>query len=185
EGRRLAGYDRHKTKAWIITIGVWLVGIVLNIILVIVLTTTGIVSFTGGATTGQDDTTTSDTADDGSQDGGAQGGDTGDGAQDDQQAAGGAAADWADSTYGTFDPVTTTGSGEQIVELPEGVESAYVTVEDTSGDGLRSYGVDESGEMVGRQIAALPGGGTGSGVIGVETGDEATHIEVSGTGDWE
>lgn len=185
EGRRLAGYDRHKTKAWIITIGVWLVGIVLNIILVIVLTTTGIVSFTGGATTGQDDTTTSDTADDGSQDGGAQGGDTGDGAQDDQQAAGGAAADWADSTYGTFDPVTTTGSGEQIVELPEGVESAYVTVEDTSGDGLRSYGVDEAGEMVGRQIAALPGGGTGSGVIGVETGDEATHIEVSGTGDWE
>lgn len=191
EGRKLAGYHRHKTKAWIITVGIWLLGIIVSIILAIVVATTGIVSFTGGAT-GSDDTTTSDSSDDNAQNGGdtAQDGgddaaDDGSGAQDDQQAAGGAAADWADSTYGSFEPATTSGSGEEVVALPEGATSAYVTIEDVSGEGLRSYGVDEAGEMTGSQIVSLPEGGTGSGVIGVDDSDDSTGIEVNATGDWE
>lgn len=186
EGRRLAGYDRHKKKAWIITIGVWLVGIVLNIILVIVLTMTGALSFSGGVTTGSDGTTTSDSSDDNAQDDQQAGGDdagAGD-APDDQQAAGGAAADWADSTYGSFEATTASGSGEDVVALPEGVTAAYVTVEDVSGEGVRTYGVDDAGEMTGSQLVALPEGGTGSNVIGVDDFGDATGIEVNARGDW-
>ena len=192
EGRRLAGYDRHKKKAWIITIGVWLVGIVLNIILVVVLTMTGALSFTGGATTGPDDTTTSDSSDDNASDDQNDGGDTSgddtsgdDAAPDDQQAAGGAAADWADSTYGSFDAETATGSGNDVVELPEGVTTAYVTVEDVSGEGVRTNGVDDAGEFTGSQVVSLPAGGTGSGVVGVESYEDAAGIEVSASGEWE
>ncbi|WP_101588397.1 TM2 domain-containing protein [Brevibacterium jeotgali] len=195
EGRRLTGYDQHKKKAWIITIGVWLVGIVLNIILVIVLAMTGALSFTGGAPTGSDDTTTSDSSDDNDDnaddadnaddDQQTGGGEAGAGeAPDEQPAAGGAAADWADSTYGSFEPTTASGSGADVVALPEGVTAAYVTVEDVSGEGVRTYGVDDAGEMTGSQLVGLPAGGSGSNVIGVDDYGDATGIEVTATGDW-
>ncbi len=184
EGRKLAGYDRHKKKAWIITIGVWLLNVVVGIILMIVLTMTGALSFSGGGSAGPDQSTTSDSSDDTGQDDGndTAGDDT---SGDDQQAAGGAAADWADSTYGTFEPVTASGSGEDVVELPDGVSAAYVTVEDVSGEGVRTYGVDEAGDVTGAGVVSLDAGGTGNGVVGVESYEDPAGIEVSARGDWE
>lgn len=190
EGRKLAGYDRHKKKAWIITIAVWLLGIILNVILFVVLTTTGALTFNNGTQPSTDDTTTSDTADDSQQ-----GDDTqddaaddtaGDDAQGDQQAAGDDAVAWAESTYGSFDPVTVSGSGDDVVALPDGVTAAIYTVTDTGDNySISAYGVDDAGDISGSQTVRVPEGESASSVIGVSDYATSTGIQVSAGGDWE
>ena len=192
EGRPLAGYDRHKKKAWIITIGVWLLGIILNIILFVVLTTTGIVTFSNSTPPSTDDTTTSD---DSNQDDGAQGdpaddtaGDDtqADDAQDDQAAADGAVADWADSTFGSFDPVTVSGSGDEIVPLPDGATGAVYTLTDTGDNySITAYGVDDAGDIAGSQTVRVTDGGSAQSVVGVDDYDDPTGIQIGASGDWE
>lgn len=193
EGRPLAGYDRHKKKAWIITIGVWLLGIVLNIILFVVLTTTGIVTFSNSTPPSTDDTTTSDDSnqDDGTQDDAADdtaGGDTqADDAQGDEPASG-AAADWADSTYGTFDAETVTGSGDDLVALPDGVTAAIFTITDTGDNySISAQGVDDSGDITGSNSVWLSTGQTGQSVVGLEDYNSRTPtaIRVNADDDWE
>lgn len=41
---------------------------------------------------------------------------------------------WADTVYGSFEPVLLAGSGDKTVEVPDGVDAAFLTFEH-SGDG--------------------------------------------------
>ncbi|WP_349829000.1 hypothetical protein [Brevibacterium litoralis] len=57
-------------------------------------------------------------------------------------AAEGEAAEWAESLWGTFDEVTFKGDGNDLVEIPDGIDAALVDFSATGGDYSRSLGVD-------------------------------------------
>ena len=184
QDRRLAGYDRHKKMAWIITIGVWLLQLVIGVVILIVVIATG--GFSVSASPGPDTDPGSSQQGDPSADGsGDQGGTDDTGGQDAPagEPASGDVVAWAESTYGTFDPVTVDGSGDQVVPLPDGVEAALITVEGAE-DYTTVNALNADGEDYGDMYLFLPAGETGQGAVGVSDYDTVTDINVEADGDW-
>ena len=183
QGRRLAGYDRNKKMAWIVTIIAWVISLLLSIIITVVLFMTGAATVTtttgpdGGQGTSQETEGPGQSGDGTGEQGGTDGGDT------DGQQASGAAADWAESTYGSFDPVTVDGSGDEVVPVPDGVEAAIVTIE-VQGDSARASSVDDSGSSAGSLYLSGTAGDSMSGDIGINDYSTATGIDVTAAGDW-
>ena len=175
EGRRLAGYDQHKKKAWIITIGVWLLQLVIGIIIAVIIAFTGGFSVSGGVSTGSGQQPTGSSSQPGG-DTGDQGGDTG------QQASGDARA-WAESTFGTFDPVTVHGTDDEIVPMPDGVDAAWVTLE-VVGPHARATPVDDAGELAGSMYLSGQSMDLLQGGVGIDDYKETAGIDVSGSGNW-
>ena len=187
EGRRLAGYDQHKKKAWIITIGVWLLQLVIGIIIAVIIAFTGGFSVSGGVSTGSGQQPTDSSSqpgdDTGDNQGGDTGGDTGDQGGDTGQQASGDARAWAESTFGTFDPVTVHGNGDEIVPMPDGVDAAWVTLQ-VVGDRARATPVDDAGELAGSMYLSGQSSDVLQGDVGIDDYKETAGIDVSGSGNW-
>jgi hypothetical protein len=184
QGRRLAGYDQHKKKAWIITIGVWLLQVVIAIIVTVIVAFTGGFSVSGGVSTGNGpQPSDSSPADPGDDQGDDTGDDTGDQGGDTGQQASGDATAWAESTFGTFDPVTVDGSGDEIVPMPDGIDAAIVTIE-VKGDRARATAVDDAEEIAGSMYLSGQSGDTLQSDVGIDDYRETAGIDVSGSGDW-
>ncbi|HJA38888.1 MAG TPA: TM2 domain-containing protein [Candidatus Brevibacterium intestinigallinarum] len=182
EGRRLAGYDQHKKKAWIITIGVWLLQLVIGIIIAVIIAFTGGFSVSGGVSTGSGQQPTDSSSQPGDDTGDNQGGDTG--GDTGWEAYGDARARaWAESTFGTFDPVTVHGTDDEIVPMPDGVDAAWVTLE-VVGPHARATPVDDAGELAGSMYLSGQSMDLLQGGVGIDDYKETAGIDVSGSGNW-
>src|SRR5699024_3674618 len=182
EARRLAGYDQHKKKAWIITIGVWLLQLVIGIIIAVIIAFTGGFSVSGGVSTGSGQQPTDSSSQPGDDTGDNQGGDTG--GDTGWEAYGDARARaWAESTFGTFDPVTVHGTDDEIVPMPDGVDAAWVTLE-VVGPHARATPVDDAGELAGSMYLSGQSMDLLQGGVGIDDYKETAGIDVSGSGNW-
>jgi TM2 domain-containing membrane protein YozV len=185
QGRRLAGYDQHKKKAWIITGLTWLFHLTVGITVTVILLVSSGVAVSGGVSTGSGQQPTDSSplqpgdghsADTSQQTSSDQGNETSSEDFSDITA-------WAESTFGTFDSVTVDGSGDEIVPMPDGIDAAIVTIE-VKGDRARATAVDDAEEIAGSMYLSGQSGDTLQSDVGIDDYRETAGIDVSGSGDW-
>ncbi|NLT25055.1 MAG: hypothetical protein GXX90_00110 [Microbacteriaceae bacterium] len=91
---------------------------------------------------------------------------------------------WADSEFGTYDPVTITGDGDTIIDLPAGAKAGIVTAK-TTADGYFSVIVrDDEGTGTDYLISGS-GPFEGQAAWGVWAYGEGTKVEITSRGAWE
>lgn len=109
---------------------------------------------------------------------------------------------WADKVYGTFKPITVSGSKAKDVKVPAGIEAAVITFTNGSDGSFTVSPVSKAeakwlidaadGEAGGLTIPAIAGEITGAGrasmssVWGIDTSDQAPAVRfhVESSGDW-
>lgn len=99
------------------------------------------------AGTGDGDAALDDGPSGAGEDGQADGGDEGDAADtaaDDFATS----AEWAAAEYGEFETFTASGSGEEVVEVPEGIDSGIITVSQTEMIPASPDVLDDAGEPI-------------------------------------
>jgi TM2 domain-containing membrane protein YozV len=187
QGRRLAGYDQHKKKAWIITGLTWLFHLTVGITVTVILLVSSGVAVSGGVSTGSGQQPTDSSplqpgdghsADTSQQTSSDQGNETSSEDFSDITA-------WAESTFGTFDSVTVDGSGDEIVPIPDGVEAALITLE-VKGEGEYAGAHAVARDEEDSNIMSLSGtaGDTLQGDVGPGNYPPPAGIEVWAGGNW-
>ena len=164
QGRRLAGYDQHKTIAWIVT----------GVVIVLTIITSAV---NGGNAASQ-------LAE-------APGTSAGQAADDRTEPAAPAPADepetaqsWADDTFGTFETITQSGAGDNLITLPDGATAGIVTA---THDGDRNFIVnvlDASNSPTGDLLVNTIGAYSGTAVYGFSAFGDGTTLEVNADGNW-
>lgn len=170
QGRPLGGYDQHKTTAWIIT-GVF-----------VVLGAIG--SAVNGARAGG--------ADDSLADAPAVEAPAEDAPAVEDQASEAAPEEepvvtvqaWADETFGTFAPVSQTGTGDDLVTLPEGATAAVVTATHDGEANFAIAGLDASNQSSGELLVNTIGAYSGSTALGATALGTTTSLQVTADGNW-
>ncbi|MFZ4893610.1 TM2 domain-containing protein [Plantibacter sp. Mn2098] len=166
QGRKLNGYDANKKVAWIVTAAV----IVLSSIISGINAAANIGSTIDGAgsSTGIVEVTTDDDAAPAAE----------------KPADGVDVQGWADKTFGAFEPIVQTGTGDNLVTLPAGVKAGIVTA---SHDGERNFAIsvlDASNESTGELLVNTIGAYAGSNVYGFNSFSEGTTLQVTADGNW-
>lgn len=91
---------------------------------------------------------------------------------------------WADDTFGTFAPVTATGSGDDIVTLPAGATAGIVTATHSGSRNFSLSILDSSNASTGELLVNTIGDYSGTTVYGLHSFGEGTTIKVTADGDW-
>ena len=148
QGFRLAGYDKHKKIAWIVTGALVALGIVINLI-------NGTANG-GGSTdaTTEPEVVASESA--------APDEEPSEEASEEPSApAQGASAEWADETFGTFPATPASGTGDNIVDLPAGATGGIVTATHSGSSNFSITVLDaangSTGELLVNTIGAYSG----------------------------
>lgn len=169
-GRPLDGYAKHRTLAWIVTA----VFIVLSLI----------VNGVNAANRGDDIAPIADAgisaSDEGEADAAAE--PATESAPEPEPAPEPTAADWAAETWGTFEPVTQSGTGDSIITLP--ATAAIVTA---THDGARNFvlsGLDASNQSTGDLLVNTIGPYSGTTVYGFTSFTEPKNLQVTADGNW-
>lgn len=176
QGRRLSGYDQHGRLAWIVTGAVTAAGLVLGVAFGVAST---IVAFTTASLA-----TTTQGAADGTQPVDPWAGDADAAVEPEPEVEPEPATvqEWADATYGTFEPVTASGSGPTLVPLPAATAGLVTATYD--GDGY--FGItalDTAGEM--SELLVNTGGPyAGTTAFGLLSPGLGTTLEVTADGPW-
>jgi hypothetical protein len=164
QGLPLAGYEQHKKIAWIVT------GIVILLSII-----TG--SVNGGNAVNQSadapSTSTEQSTDP----------DTEPVAEEPAQETD-TVQSWADDTYGTFDTVTQSGTGDNLITLPEGAKAGIVTATHDGGSNFVINGLDASNASTGDLLVNTIGAYSGISVYGFNSFTDATTLEVKADGNW-
>ncbi|TQL47156.1 TM2 domain-containing protein [Homoserinimonas aerilata] len=164
QGLRLAGYAQHKKIAWIVT------GIVLALSII-----TGAVN---GGNAGQQVADAPRTTNEQTTDAVA------------QPAAEAPVEEtenvhsWADEAFGTFEPITQSGAGDNLVTLPEGATIGIVTA---THDGARNFIInvlDAANGPTGDLLINTIGPYSGVTAFGFNTLSEGTTLEINADGNW-
>lgn len=169
-GRPLEGYAKHRTMAWIVTA----VFIVLSLI----------VNGVNAANRGDDVVPVADpgiaASDEGEAEAAAEPEDEPE--PEPEPAPEPTAADWAAETWGTFEPVTQSGTGDSIITLP--ATAAIVTA---THDGARNFvlsGLDASNQSTGDLLVNTIGPYSGTTVYGFTSFTEPKTLQVTADGNW-
>lgn len=178
-GHPLDGYDRHKKAAWIVTI--------LGTIACIVFS-----SVSAGAGAASDNAATAPRAVSSSHEASESAATASDASNDASPEASApaptpqavTAADWADSSYGTFTPVTQTGTGDGLVTLPAGAKAGIVTATYQGADNFSVTVLDASNQSTGQLLVNTIGSYTGTTAYGFNTLGTGVTLQVSGSGSW-
>ncbi|AYG03605.1 hypothetical protein [Gryllotalpicola protaetiae] len=91
---------------------------------------------------------------------------------------------WAKDAFGEFNAVTHHGSGNALIELPEGAQAGVLTARNT-GDG--EFALTMRGpalEVTGDQPVMTTGAYQGTTVWGVHNTADAAYLQVISDGDW-
>lgn len=91
---------------------------------------------------------------------------------------------WADESFGTFDAITQSGVGDNLVTLPVGVTAAMVTA---THDGDRNFVVNAlnaDNETTGDLLVNTIGAYSGTTVYGFNAFSDATSLQVTADGNW-
>lgn len=95
-----------------------------------------------------------------------------------------AAAAWADKTFGTFEPIVESGTGDNIVSLPAGATAAIVT---SSHDGERNFAIvvlDAANTSTGDLLVNTIGAYSGTSAYGFNSFSEGTSLKITADGNW-
>jgi TM2 domain-containing membrane protein YozV len=164
DGQRLAGFEKRKVTAWVVTIVV-IVGSALN----------GAVNaaISIGSAVSASDAIVADDTPQRPADGGA-------GAQAPS------AAEWADATYGTFDAVTQSGTGNAVLALPADAAVALVSSTHDGGGNfsIQMLDADEvpTDDLLVNTIGAYAG--TSAYGLNTEPGEPGVALKVTANGNW-
>ena len=164
-GFMLAGYDRYKKMAWIITAAF----VLLSIIVSSLSGTRGVSAPTAAIDSG-----------------------TNNGAPASSEATPAApekkpvktVQSWADSAYGTFAPVTQTGRGDNIVTLPAGSKAGVVTAAHDGSSNFALSVLDASNASTGELLVNTIGAYAGTTAYGFNALGTGTTIQVTADGNW-
>jgi TM2 domain-containing membrane protein YozV len=164
QGRKLAGYDQHKKIAWIVTAALVLLSIVIS----------G-VSGSHGATVPSSAVAPASSS---------------------APASGvktpaapvtkpvQTVQSWADSTFGTFTPVTQSGKGDNIVTLPTGAKAGIVTATHDGSSNFSLSVLDASNASTGQLLVNTIGAYKGTTAYGFTALGKGTTIQITADGNW-
>ena len=91
---------------------------------------------------------------------------------------------WADSTFGTFAPVTQTGKGDNIVTLPAGAKAGIVTATHNGSSNFSLSVLDASNASTGQLLVNTIGAYSGTTAYGFTSLGTGTTIQVTADGNW-
>ena len=162
------GYQQHKKVAWIVTGAVIALSIVIGSI--------------NGALAGDDGATDAPPA--ASQEPAAEGEEPTETSEEttEPDVAVNDAADWADETFGAFEPITQKGTGDDLITLPEGATGGVVTA---THDGSRNFAIsvlDAENGSTGELLVNTIGEYSGSTAWGSPPSERAFAFSSSRTG---
>ncbi|MCX7521579.1 TM2 domain-containing protein [Microbacterium sp. STN6] len=172
KGLPLLGYAQHKKVAWIVTGAVIAISIVTNAL------TAGNQPGTDAANSGVDAVTaqTTDAATHPS-----------DAAEKDSPAPAPetpTAQSWADETYGTFTPLTQTGTGDSLITLPTGATAGIVTATYRGDSNFAISVLDAKNQSTGELLVNTIGAYSGTTAYGFSSLAAGVTLQISGAGAW-
>jgi hypothetical protein len=195
QGLKLAGYEQHKAVAWIVTGAV------------ILLSSLGALFFdaddptadapggpavattedeAAGETTEAEETTADETtADETTADETTAEETTEESDPEETTPSEGSAQTWADETFGTFDAVSESGSGDDLLTLPEGATAGLVTASHEGSANFSLAVLDSDNESTGELLVNTIGTYEGTTVYGFNALAEGTTVQVTADGPWE
>lgn len=91
---------------------------------------------------------------------------------------------WADSSYGSFAPVTQTGSGDNIITLPAGATAGIVTATHNGSRNFSISVIDASNQSTGELLVNTIGAYTGTTAYGFSAFGKGTSLQLTADGDW-
>ncbi len=163
QGRKLAGYDQHKKIAWIITAVLVLLSLIISS-----------VSGSHGSTV------PSSTVSPASSSAPASADKTPAPVKKLVQTV----QSWADSTFGTFTPVTQSGKGDNIVTLPAGAKAGIVTATHDGSSNFSLSVLDASNASTGQLLVNTIGAYKGTTAYGFTALGKGTTIQITADGNW-
>lgn len=191
QGRPLAGYQQHKKTAWIVTAILVALGFVIGIIMGVA----GLFGAQSASTVRPADEPASQSAPEDPADSAleeeppaveeADAEEESAAETEDADSSGTDFASWADGAFGTFDPVTETGSGDTVIDMPAGASGVLITAK-YSGDGnFIIQGLDESNEISGALPVNTIGTYEGTTFVSADGWDATSKLQVTATGTFE
>ena len=91
---------------------------------------------------------------------------------------------WADSTFGTFTPVTQTGTGDNIIALPAGTKAGIVTATHDGSSNFSLSVLDASNASTGQLLMNTIGAYRGTTAYGFTALGKGTTIRLTADGNW-
>ena len=91
---------------------------------------------------------------------------------------------WADDTYGTFEAVTETGTGDSLITLPAGATAGLVSAQYDGGGNFSISVLNASNESTGELLVNTIGAYAGTTVYGFQSFSEGVTLQVSADAAW-
>lgn len=91
---------------------------------------------------------------------------------------------WADKTFGTFAPVTQTGTGDNLVNLPAGAKAGIVTATHDGGANFSISVLNATNESTGELLVNTIGAYAGSTVYGFNSFSDGVTLQITADGNW-
>ena len=170
QGFRLAGYDKHKKVAWIVTGALIALGILISIV-------------NGNSGSGSSDTATepevvaSESAAPDEEP-------SEEASEEPSEPAQGASAEWADETFGAFAAVPASGTGDSLVDLPAGASGGIVTATHSGSSNFSITVLDASNASTGELLVNTIGGYSGTTAWGLNAFGEGVKLQITADGPW-
>ena len=92
---------------------------------------------------------------------------------------------WADDRFGTFSPVTQTGTGDNLITLPAGATAGLVTASHDGSSNFSLSVLDAANASTGQLLVNTIGGYTGTTPYGFSSfGEPGVTLQVTADGNW-
>ncbi|GLI27779.1 hypothetical protein ARHIZOSPH14_20210 [Agromyces rhizosphaerae] len=93
--------------------------------------------------------------------------------------------EWADTTWGTFDDVSQSGTGDGTVTLPADATGGIVQASHDGDDAFQVTVLNSSGSATGDPLVDVDGDYDGTTAYGVSDASDAVTLQITATGDWQ
>ena len=91
---------------------------------------------------------------------------------------------WADDSYGTFEAVTATGTGDNLITLPDGATAGLVTAQYDGSSNFSISVLNASNESTGELLVNTIGAYAGTTVYGFRSLSEGATLQVTADAAW-
>jgi len=174
-GNRLAGYDAQRKVAWIVT----------GAILALSLVFSGV---TGGSAVNRPAASSSDVTSEASTDAS----NTEDSAREQPQDAASpenepeepSAQSWADNQFGSFAPLTQSGTGDNVITLPKGVTAGIITATHDGSSNFVINVLDAANQSTADLLVNTIGTYTGTTAYGLTAPGDGVSLQITADGNW-